>query len=154
MQKVVLTDDLFRIVKLAYIFSIPKLEIYLLFVVPIIYWFVAGLLFVGFISISTAIVSILVFWMIDFYVPLRFLGNFSPVPNLIDRLIIDPQSQYWKQVVKVLGGCSQQDAEVTRKVKIYLRAYVLNELKYFPRRVAKGGVMVCVMVLIYSFSIH
>ncbi len=61
MQKVVLTDDLFRIVKMAYILSIPKLEIYLLFVVPIIYWFAAGLLFVGFISSSTAIASILVF---------------------------------------------------------------------------------------------
>ena len=154
MQKVVLTDDLFRIVKLAYVLSIPKLEIYLLFVVPIIYWFAAGLLFVGFISSSTAIASILVFWMIDFYVPLRFFGSFSPVPNLIDRLVIDPQSQYWKQVFKVLGGCSQQDAEVARKVKIYLRAYVLNELKYLPRRVATGGIIVSVMVLIYSFSIH
>lgn len=116
---------------------------------PTIYWVLALLLVTGSISILSAILIIPMFAAIHFLVPLRFFGKGSGIPKLLEELTIDTQAVYWQRMVKFYAEDQLISSDGTRKMKMYLRAMTLIELKLIPNRIANAGLLFCVGVILY-----
>ena len=144
-----MNDALFRAVKAAYLLSIPNIEFYLLFLVPMIYWMLAFLLVTGSVSILSVVLSIPMFAAIHFLVPLRFLGQRSGILKLIEELAIDTQAGYWQRIVKCYPKDQLAGRDSTRKMKMYLRATTLIEVKLIPNRIANAGLLFCVGAILF-----